>query len=345
MSDVKTKILSLLDDEVLRDLLNPEKVRELIGDEALNKWADTCNCPKCQKRKAALASSVKDLKKKLAKYEGVYEAILSKLGLDEAKDFENVHFTFVQDGAMGSNLTFKHDGVQHTVINVDADNIAKFYLNNFEVNSTEDVRAAADEADIETVEAVVHELQHLRQSIDGRYVVKEDELNTHDGKKVCYWDGNRMAIDPKVNFPKSDEDQKVYENLPWEIDAREVAKRVTDELIASGRLPNRPTPRQEVKKRDIMADILQSIGLQPIAIAQHKNGQVVRIGGDGKPKPLTAADAEKLLAMIDAGDAKFILGESREDGKVTKFNGDTARQTLVEHLKELIGAEKPATVH
>ena len=344
MSDIKDKVLRLLDDRELRNLFDVEKVRKLVGEKALNEWADTCDCPKCQankqKNQDALKTGVKDLKKKLAKYEGVYEAILSTLGLDENKDFENVHFTFSNDtDNLGSHDDVVIDGVKHTFININVEIIAKRFLTEFEVNSPEDTRKAADEADIMTVEAVVHELQHLKQYRDKRLVDAEKD---NEGRRCLTWEGNRYRdYQPSENY-------QAYRNLPWEIEARSVARRITDELSGTGRLPDRPTPRQKVPKRDILDgidNIMKSLGITPISIAQQNDGQIVELDGKGKAKPLTAADAQKLLDLIDSGKATFVAGISRENGQPKSYTGDEARRSLADHLKKLVQQEKPATVH
>lgn len=344
MSDLKDKVLRLLDDRELRDLFDVEKVRKLVGEKALNEWADTCDCPKCQKRKAALATSVKDLKKKLARYEGVYEAILSKLGLDEAKDFENVHFTFNNEGAEGYTGAVTVDGVRHYILNVNTDGITNYHLNAFEINSPEDARKGADEAEIEIVKSIVHELQHFKQYREGRL---SDAKISDDGKKYSIWEGQKIE-DVSLICDRDAETHKTYQNLPWEVEAEAVSERITNELIASGRLPNRPTSRQPRVKRDILDGIdgiMKALGIEPISIAQQNDGQIVELDGKGKAKPLTAAGAQKLLDLIDSGKATFVAGTSRENGQTKSYTGDEARRTLADHLKKLVQQEKPATVH
>lgn len=67
----------------------------------------------------------------------------------------------------------------------------------------------------EMIQTLLHELKHSEQSYNGRYRLqwdrKEKRWNT-------LWHGKRMEFD---NWTTK---QDVYENLPWEIEARSVEK-------------------------------------------------------------------------------------------------------------------------
>jgi len=326
----------------------------------LQKKAEKCECDKCKQRKT-LASNHLDLKKRLAKFDGVYESLLSKLGFTE-DDLKNVHFTFFTEKTPGHHGVFEYKGERHQVVNVAADMIPKFCFEAFEVNSAEDARNAADEADIMFVEALAHELQHVKQYNSGRFQVKDDDSETSDGKHVVYWDGERHVLEHgtgQTNFvPTCKLTQSYYENLPWEVDARQVAERVVDEIIAAGRLPNRPVKRKKKSRSDMERDIIgpaikdilaKLAGDNPenfiadlVSDASRATGEI-KLGD--KKAPLEAASAESLLKLIEQGNVKLIGALEGPDG-IKTVTGDEAKAELVNHLKRLIAKDgDKRTVH
>lgn len=88
------------------------------------------------------------------------------------------------------------------------------------INYIVNVSAEPEDSDYE-LEALFHELQHVKQFLEGRML----DLKHEDGISTTFFDGKIYTLDLR----DPDEANKDYWNAPWEVEARVVAEQVFEE--------------------------------------------------------------------------------------------------------------------
>lgn len=142
----------------------------------------------------------------------VLYAIMCKVGLSQS-DLERCEFTFGPlpprtPGALGTHtdLTAERKGKEQYAIQLDERQMqwtpSRPWTKNIFYN------------------VLIHELQHLKQSLTGYLAPTADTT-------LFVWQGRPHETVSDGNF-------KAYRELPWEVDADAVSRRIVDELVAEG---------------------------------------------------------------------------------------------------------------
>lgn len=175
----------------------------------------------------------------------VLAGILKKMNL-KFDDIKHVKFTFERDPdrASGSHLHAVHKitGEVRDTINIDLKRlwgyeIANPWMKNCFYNT------------------LIHEMQHLKQCLDGRFTASNNS-------RYAIWDGVRCLSSKGIeeealkkafktgHEPDTEALFRAYKNLPWEKDADAVSRRVVNELIEEGLIEAQEPPPHPVEDDD-----------------------------------------------------------------------------------------------
>jgi len=151
----------------------------------------------------------------------ILAGILKKMDL-KFSDLKNVGFSFVNFGGAAGTTVTSMNSRNHDILG---------YHINIDETITKDKKYTRYGGVYGTL---VHELQHLKQSLSGRHVPDTRDEN------FAFWDDKRYPTEDSIrrnsrSWGMSEDAAFVmYRNLPWELDADAVSERVISELVAEG---------------------------------------------------------------------------------------------------------------